>query len=549
MKKIKSFIAVIAAMVLTANTVGAATIDNLSVFQKNVGGNTEATITVSGTSEDEYVSLAVINPGMDEEDADPTDGSSVAEIYQLLKNVKVEDGKYSYTYKVTDNVGVFTLKVAGDDWKAFELLAYEEIDTFLDNVNGTTDPIDMVELFEDESAAFALDVIVQYEKNDTKLGNAIIAGKPYSDVEAAVRAYRKNAIALIIANPANLAEDGVALADIYGEELGLDELSSSEVYAAMTTADKKKVIARVAEADVEDAETFVEAFAEQTILTAVAEAESYGEVKELLDNHTDIIDIDWEDELRGVKATSEIYKALKGNYYESGDKLLEQVETLDATQKRKESKNSGSSGGSSGSVGVSSGSNTRIPTPQVTPAEDTVIFTDLESVAWAKASIYALAEKKILSGIGNGLFAPEAVVTREQFVQGIVNAFGFMGGIDPGFVDVNPGDWFYNSVCIAYANGIVSGIDETHFGVGQVLTREEMATLVYRAMEKKGYTFAANQAAFGDIDAISAWAKDAANAMYAEGIISGFPTGNFEPKGECTRAQMAVVLEKAMGKI
>lgn len=222
--------------------------------------------------------------------------------------------------------------------------------------------------------------------------------------------------------------------------------------------------------------------------------------------------------------------------------------SLVKAQKKIQNKDSGSTG-SSGTVGVTGGSNTRVPTTQLTPAEETVIFTDLDDVSWAKASIYALAEKKILSGMGNGIFAPNDVVTREQFVQGIVKAFGFTGASDPGFNDVNAGDWFYNSVCIAYANGIVSGVDESNFGVGKVLTREEMATLVWRAMTKKGCTFANNAAEFADSSAISIYAQDAANAMYAEGIISGFPTGNFEPKGECTRAQMAVVLEKASGKI
>lgn len=545
MNKMKSCIAAALAMLLAVSTASAATIDKFDVVQNTEDGKAVATITVSGASDESYVSLAVINPDADEAEVDPDSAESVAATYQMLKNIKVDEGEYSYSYTVVDpQVGVYTLKI-GDETRKF-LLSYDELDEFLDAVNASTTAAAVCGLFEDAKEELAIDSLLAYAIDETKLGNAVLAGKPYADVATASDTYKKNAIALILANSAN-ASSAVALADTYSEELALEDISSYDVYLAMDDADKRKVFVNLANADVAGIETFGAAFGEQIILTAISEAASYGEVKTLLDEHTDIIDIDWEDELSGVKATSEIYKGLRGNYYASTEDLLKKVEELVKTQKKRESKDSSSGG--SGSVGVSSGADTRTPTTQITPAADTVIFTDLGSVAWAETAIYSLAEKKILSGMGDGIFAPEAVVTREQFVQGIVKAFGFTGAEDPGFDDVSSDDWYYNSVCIAYANGVVSGIDENHFGVGKVLTREEMAALVWRAMEKKGVSFAANESSFGDFEAISDYAKTAANAMFAEGIISGFPNGNFEPKGECTRAQMAVVLEKAYGKI
>lgn len=303
MKKIKSFIAVIAAMVLTANTVGAATIDKLSVVQNNEDGKATATVTVSGTSTDKYVSLAVIKPDMNEEEVDPTDSSSVADTYQILKNIEVVDGKYLYAYTVVDAEGEYTLKVNGAEPKTVKLMSYEDLNTFLATVNGCDDALGIVAEFENIAEELTLDLLAGYTLDKSKLGTAILAKQPFADVKVASEVYRDNAFALIIANPENAA-DAVGLVDMYAEDVGLNELSSYDVYQNMSTADKKKVIAHIAAAGVTDAETLFEAFGEQTILTAIAEAVSYGQVKELLDEHTDIIDIDWEEELKGVKATS-----------------------------------------------------------------------------------------------------------------------------------------------------------------------------------------------------------------------------------------------------
>jgi len=97
---------------------------------------------------------------------------------------------------------------------------------------------------------------------------------------------------------------------------------------------------------------------------------------------------------------------------------------------------------------------------------------------------------------------------------------------------------------------IVMGIDEETFGIGKTLTREEMATLVYRALEKNGYSFEEAEAAvFTDFDSVSDYAKTAVSAMSNEGLINGFPEGNFLPGGLCTRAQMAVVISQACQKL
>lgn len=549
MRKFKSFIAVMAAMLLTVNTVGAATLDKLSVVQNTKDGKAVAEITVSGTSAGEYVSLAVINPGKSE--ADLANGASAKDVYHLLKNVSVVDGKYEYKWTVIGKEGEYSLKVEGaGDAKTLSLMSKSEIDALLAAVAGETSKTDTVKLFEDLATELAIEDLAGYAKNDDLLGAAIIADKPFADAAAAAESYKKNAVALIVANPEN-AEDAVELVDLYADELGVEALASYPDYAAMDESEKKEVVAHVAASDVSDADDFNKVFAQQIILTSIDNATSYGEVEAFFDDKYDgIFDEDLDELLKGVKSKSEIYKDLKGNYYEDEKTFVEAVEKLVKAQKKSEGGSSGGSGGGGGSsFGVTTGADSRVPSSNITTAENTVIFTDLADAAWAKNAIYALADEGILSGVGNGEFAPNAVVTREQFVQGIVKAFGFVGGSDPGFSDVNSDDWFYHSVCIAYENGIVSGVDAENFGVGKTLSREEMAALVYRAMTKKNVSFGAATATFTDMNTVSAWAVDAANAMFAEGIISGLPTGEFAPKGECTRAQMAVVLEKAMGKI
>ncbi|WP_244226743.1 S-layer homology domain-containing protein [Paenibacillus protaetiae] len=174
-----------------------------------------------------------------------------------------------------------------------------------------------------------------------------------------------------------------------------------------------------------------------------------------------------------------------------------------------------------------------------------VSFNDVKAVAWASDSIEGLAARGIVNGVSKDSFAPNQTITRAEFIQMLMLTLDLnQAEATSSFSDVNPGAWYYNSIASAQQLGIVSGLTDGSFGINNKITRQEMAAMAYRAIQKAGITLnEANPAAgFRDGQDIAGYASEAVNAMQQAGIINGIGNGNFEPKGTATRAQAAVIL-------
>jgi hypothetical protein len=183
------------------------------------------------------------------------------------------------------------------------------------------------------------------------------------------------------------------------------------------------------------------------------------------------------------------------------------------------------------------------------PSDEPPAFNDIDGVAWARESILSLAEKGILDGRGNGVFDPNGNITREEFVKMLVLSFGMA---DPeaaaAFDDVPVGEWYYAYVASAAARGVVNGVSETRFGAGLPITREEMATMLFRVIEASGTALSGKNDApdFPDADEISDWARETVGALQKHGIINGMGDGLFAPKNKLTRAEAAKALYGAL---
>ncbi|MFB9329436.1 S-layer homology domain-containing protein [Paenibacillus aurantiacus] len=177
-------------------------------------------------------------------------------------------------------------------------------------------------------------------------------------------------------------------------------------------------------------------------------------------------------------------------------------------------------------------------------------FTDGEQAPWAAESIQFLAARDLVRGIGDGRFNPGGSVTRAEFVQMLVNAAGFQAkgaeaGADAGavFSDVAESAWYYESVAAAKQLGLVKGRTDGSFGANERITRQEMAVLLHRAAVVLEVKLAQPEhtAAFLDADAISSFAREAAQAVQAAGLMQGV-SGKFLPDQTATRAESAVVV-------
>lgn len=185
--------------------------------------------------------------------------------------------------------------------------------------------------------------------------------------------------------------------------------------------------------------------------------------------------------------------------------------------------------------------NTTVILPTTNPTA-TGTFKDVADSHWAKESIETLAEKGILNGKGDGQFAPNDSVTREEFVKIIVVAFGLTeDGSDCSFNDVDKTAWSYPYIASANALGIVSG-DGKSFNPKSGVSRQDMAVIIYRVFEHMGLNVSGNKISFDDNGDIAGYAKDAVDTLTAAGIINGMGDGTFAPKASVTRAQAAKVV-------
>ena len=180
-------------------------------------------------------------------------------------------------------------------------------------------------------------------------------------------------------------------------------------------------------------------------------------------------------------------------------------------------------------------------------------FSDVPQTYWAYPYIMRLANAGIVAGKGAGLFKPEDLVTRAEFVKiiaGLVHA-EVSGKQAHQFSDVEPTDWFAPYVAWGLENGIVNGTGEKAFSPEAPITREQMAAILTRLCEKLGITLKAEKeaAAFTDEAKISAYAKEAVNLMQQTGLIGGYPDGTFLPQGSAKRSEASKVIAMLMDKM
>lgn len=172
-------------------------------------------------------------------------------------------------------------------------------------------------------------------------------------------------------------------------------------------------------------------------------------------------------------------------------------------------------------------------------------FTDITHVGWANEAIYGLCDSGVINGVGDRRFAPDDSVTREQLAKMIVGASKteIKSGDTP-FGDVDNSEWYAEFVKTAYDNDITKGISDTEFGVGESVTREDLAVMAYRAAQKVGKLSDAtgDDNGFKDGESISDYAKEAVAALKSSGIINGDENGNFNPSNSCTRAEAAKII-------
>ncbi|MBD2843857.1 S-layer homology domain-containing protein, partial [Paenibacillus sp. IB182496] len=171
---------------------------------------------------------------------------------------------------------------------------------------------------------------------------------------------------------------------------------------------------------------------------------------------------------------------------------------------------------------------------------------------WARASILQAASEGLVSGDGDGSFAPDRAVTRAEFVSMLARA-QFIPQADALADDLYFTDaadvpaWAETAIARAHQAGIVQGYADGAFRPGQTITRTETAIFLARALQLSASEQASAQ--FADGTSIPQWGRGAVGGVWKAGIMQGQPGNRFDPYDRLTRAEAVVVLLRAMERM
>lgn len=167
-------------------------------------------------------------------------------------------------------------------------------------------------------------------------------------------------------------------------------------------------------------------------------------------------------------------------------------------------------------------------------------FSDVDADSWyADAAVYC-RDNGLMSGTSATTFSPDTAMTRAMLAAVLYRLAGSpaVAGTDA-FTDTAAGAWYADAVLWASQSGIIGGYGGGLFGADDPVTREQLATILWRC---SGSPAAEAGADYADEGAIASWASAAADWARASGYISGMDGNRFVPGGRATRAQAAAIL-------
>ncbi len=479
-------------------------------------------------------------------------GMSVAELSEGRENINVTaytdilptdaDGKCSFEFSVDDS-GFYDVEIITEDGKKEEFTVFYNDRAKAELIREKLNSADSAESFysilygEDENfkeLGFYVNLTeTADEKKVSDLMYEYITDKKFEandDIEA-IKLFRKMyAIELL-----NEGKE-ISLSE-YEEYLNTESEKFYTYYAKdyITDSVKKQILKELKKRDFESDEEYTEAFLELLILKTVRYADGYGNVRDILS--------DFENET-GIDTSS----LDSGNYSKVLGKAYDGYEDLEKALTAKKS-NSGNKGGSGGGGGGSSSSKpavsitvneSQVMKPEAVPVEREA-FSDIGNYAWAKEAIETLYKNGAINGKAENMFFPADSITREEFISVIIRIKGTdYKTSDAEFSDVSEGTWYEKYIKAAVADGIIKGREDGSFGVGEPVSRQDMAVIICRAL---GFDAdVTTEIPFTDDGRISGYAQNAVYTMKEKNIITGFDDGSFMPQANATRAEASVMI-------
>jgi hypothetical protein len=180
-------------------------------------------------------------------------------------------------------------------------------------------------------------------------------------------------------------------------------------------------------------------------------------------------------------------------------------------------------------------------------------FDDVSSGAWYADAVGFASSRELFQGTTESTFGPNASMTRAMLVTVLYRLENEPAAGTAAFTDVSATGYYAEAVAWASANGIVEGVGDGLFAPNAEITREQLATMLYRYANAQGLNFSAggDLSSFPDANTVSAWASEALSWAVGSGIITGRSNivgTELAPKGTATRAEVAAMIMRMIKK-
>ncbi|MBP3413501.1 MAG: leucine-rich repeat protein [Oscillospiraceae bacterium] len=174
-------------------------------------------------------------------------------------------------------------------------------------------------------------------------------------------------------------------------------------------------------------------------------------------------------------------------------------------------------------------------------------FRDVPENSWYFASVMDAVYRNLFNGVSKTAFGPDRAMTRGMLVTVLWRYEGQPAASQAEFNDVSPKDWYAEAVNWAAEQEIVNGVGKGRFNPNGTITREQLATILFRYARKKALdtTISGDPAAYPDVGDLSSWATDAISWALGHKLVSGVGKGGINylmPQGDATRAQVSAIL-------
>lgn len=520
------------------------------------------TMTVTGTFEEGkipgYISLRVLKDGYSF-DALPAN-STYMDVTEYIKQISIADGAtgFELSFVLTGNTRTLKAQISGEGFsEPWDLeIPYINEDEFCEAIDAVIGTFGSFESFATACKANNRMRALGFNYSIAPTVNSDDVLKLFYDSvkDCTPPLDRTNAIGTL--NKWKTASLAVALNDGINVDLS-DKLDCLEHFGSEhqkwvgfvqnnpNTEAKEKLYNLIVSKNYADIDKFKQCLTEALVLTVIKYPDGNGNIGTVLKGFSTQTGITTDNE-------NAVYDKLAGNDYGSLADALKAYGVF-------KNDNPPPSGGGGGGGAGSGGSKVTNSVISVNPSQTGTLtqellnmrFVDLDTVEWAYEAISTLADRKIISGKSDTLYAPLDTVSREEFVKMLVCAAGYENSsyTSAGFSDVADGAWYVPYVNIAAEKGMVSGIGQNCFGIGESISRQDMVVIIYRILESKGVKLSGTSLAFDDADKIANYAKEAVTALSANGVVSGVGNNLFNPTGTATRAEAAKIIFNVLDKI